>query len=308
MKRKIIVTVSLLALLVVGTVYARGLIVLSPSEVQLAAKADSTVISKVDIINGTTFDQDYTVESSADWLQLDHKEGKVLVRQPSELKLTCSTKDMKPGMHVAQIYVNEVTDDPSGGASAMLNVSLKVYESDPRLVFVPRSAYIGLGQVMTIMVLNPSEIDLNVDIMPKDPWVLVYPPTLEIPSRSMRVVVIKTSSTAVSAGSFPTSLDIKGGGIEVNYPVVVNVESGLSFNPSEIITNEGQIVVTNNLKKRVVIEARQATGLEIDLKPFALQPKAKKIYNFKLLENHPDAITFRFSGALTDTQNIPIKK
>lgn len=308
MKRKIIVTVSLLALLVVGTVYARGLIVLSPSEVQLAAKADSTVISKVDIINGTTFDQDYTVESSADWLQLDHKEGKVLVRQASELKLTCSTKDMKPGMHVAQIYVNEVTDDPSGGASAMLNVSLKVYESDPRLEFVPRSAYIGLGQVMTIMVLNPSEIDLNVDIMPKDPWVLVYPPTLEIPSRSMRVVVIKTSSTAVSAGSFPTSLDIKGSGIEVNYPIVINVESGLSFNPSEIITNEGQIIVTNNLKRKVVIEAGQATGLEIDSRSFVLQPKVKKIYNFKLLENHPDTITFMLRGALTDTQNIPIKK
>ncbi|NLI40051.1 MAG: hypothetical protein GX421_02515 [Caldisericales bacterium] len=308
MKHKIIVIASVMLLLVAGTVYARGLIVLSQTELQLAAKIDSTVVSKVGIINATTFDQDYRVTSNADWVKPDHAEGKLLVKQPAELKLTCSTKGMEPGMHVAQVYVNEVTDDPSGGASATLNVSMKVYESDPRLEFVPRSAYLGLGQILTIMVLNPSEIDLNVEVVPKDPWLFVYPNALEIPSRSMRVLLVRTSPTAIMAGSFPTSISIKGSGIEANYPVVVNVESGLTFNPGEIITKEGQIVVTNNLKRKVVIEASQAIGLEIDSKPFVLQPKAKKIYNFKLLENHPSEITFMFRGALADTQNIPIKK
>ncbi len=310
MKNKLLLSIVSISLLAATSVLAIGGIAVEPTNVQLAAKKGTNITTKLNVISAATFDQSFKIESDDEWITPVINGGLLRAKSSMEVALNLKTKDLAAGLYVGQVKFSEVSDDPRGGSIAYSTVTLRVYEAELKLDIVPRSLEVRPGQLILVTVINSNDRPISLELESDSKWITVLPGNIYLGPGEFGAFIVRVSRNAGFGGLYRSIIKIQGDGLQVNYPIATKVDSGIDFNPPELGEKGGQIMLTNKLKRSIIVDIPEEGGLYSVTPPgkFLLDPGEKKTLTVKFEgEKKPTSLTFMLTGALLSIHIVNVR-
>ena len=317
---KVIRTVSLFAIVTIVLVvsslplYAGGRFILDSDTIQLTIPPGTEIEKSVNLLGGLEYYQRYIIEKDASWVSIEPEKGVVGPDISEDLKVTISTGDLEEGEYKTTIHIWETLNKKNVGVSCPMNVMLFISNEQPEITLVPRSLEMLPGQILQVIVANPMQQKVVLEYETLDPWIYVIPRKQTVFPGDLGVFFVRSSSIANIAGLWNSMLLINTAKespilIEtMEYPVTVNVPSGIQFSP-RTISDPGSIAVTNTLDRVLYVEPVVGYSESYDVDIFKLEPEERKIINVSWEENkRPSYLEFKILGGKVDMHHLKVSK
>lgn len=304
MKKTVLLTVCLA--LVTATASASSFMTDLPSvELMAYEKGKSTASFKV--ISTTGFEKELSIGALPEWLACNPKGFLVNRSKTPDIEVVADATNLKPGVHTTDLIIQTANknDTPE---KYLLPVTFTVLSEKDKPTATPRSLDIKPGLVRVVMVNNPSDFAMTLDIKSLGFWIQTYPETIDVPAKSSNLFWVKMTATYFAGGTYPSTIKLSNDFTSLEVPVKAIVTSGVEFNP-ETMGDSGPLTMTNKLKNTVIVRPVKMDGVEFSHDNISIAPGKSKIVNVKFTgENKPDYISFNIVNGANMAHNVKVEK
>lgn len=317
---KVIRIVSLLTLVTIMLVIASlplsagGRFILDTDTIEFTVQPGDAIEKTVNLLGGLEYYQRYIVEEDADWVSVEPSKGVVGPDISQDLKVDINTAGLGEGEYNTTINIWETLNNKKAGVSSPLTIMLYISNDEPEISLVPRSLEMLHGQILQVIIANPMHQKVVLDFETLDPWIYVIPAKQTVYPGELGVFFVRSSSIANIAGIWNSMILINTTEespvpiMTIEYPVTVNVPSGVQFSP-QTINDPGSIAVTNILDRVLYVEPIVRCGESYDEDIFRLEPKERKIINVSWEDdNRPPYLQFKILGGKVDTHQLTVSR
>lgn len=298
----------MLACVLTATVAASSMsFMTTPRSLTFLAYQNKTSQASFKVISPTGFEKNIKISKLPEWITCDPVEMKINRKLTPVVKVTANAGTMKPGQYTSEILLDNVTEgDPEETFSVPVNFT--VIDEKDVINTTPRAVDITPGITKVVVINNPTDIAMDVNIQSSQFWVQVYPLSLDIQPKSTGLIWVKMNSTGLGGGTYNSVVKITSPLSTIELPVKSVISCGLEFNP-ETLMDSGPVSIKNVTKKIIVLKTWTTKGVEFSSKSLNLDPGQTKTLNIKFTEDKkPDYITFTVYNGTNKTYNLKVAK
>ena len=298
----------MLTCLLTATVSASSMsFMTTPRSLTFLAYQNKTSQASFKVISPSGFEKIIKISKMPDWIACDQSEMKINRKLTPVVKVTATAGTMKSGQYTSEILLDNITEgDPEETFSVPVNFT--VIDEKDVVNTTPRAVDITPNITKVVVINNPTDIALNLNIQSSQFWVQVYPLSLDVQPKSTSLIWVKMNSTGLGGGTYNSVVKIASQLSTVELPVKSVISCGLEFNP-ETLMGSGPVSIKNLTKKIVVLKTWTTKGVEFSSKSLSFDPGQTKTLNIKFTEDKkPDYITFTVYNGTNKTYNLKVAK
>lgn len=304
MKNMVLLTVCLA--LVTASASASTFMTDIPS-IELMAYEKGKSAAEFKVISTTGFEKELEIVDLPEWLSCQPKAFLINRSKTPAIEVVADASNLKPGVHSADIMI-KTANKKDAPEKFLLPVTFTIIPEKDKPTATPRSLDIKPGLVRVVMVNNPSNFPLTLDVKSLGFWIQTYPETIDVPANSSNLFWAKMTATHFAGGTYPSVIKLSNDFTTLEVPVRAIVTSGVEFNP-ESIGQSGPITMTNKLKNSVIVKPVKMDGVEFSFESASIAPGKSKIVNVKFTgEKKPDYISFAIVNGTNMAHNVKVDK
>jgi uncharacterized cupredoxin-like copper-binding protein len=306
MNMKKLVILAAMVLLVTATAAALTFMTDVPS-IELMTYEKSKSSTTFNVISTRGFEKELVIGDLPEWLACQPKEFLINKTQTPKIEVTADASKLKPGVYSVEIVI-KTANKKETYEEYSLPLTFSVLSETDKITSTPRSIDIKPGLARIIVINNPSNVDVTLNVKSSSFWIQTYPETIDIPAKGSNIIWAKMTAMNMGGGVYPSMINISNDFTNLEIPVKAVVSSGVEFNPDSI-SESGSITLTNKLKNLVVVKPVVVDGVEFNAENITLQPGKSKTINVKFTgDKKPDYVSFAVINGTASGHNIRVIK